>query len=172
MSYTSQEIFDRSVVIMDELSDSGTIDLSQTKEYRYKAPYLLDIGQKELAKSGDLFKTFEISCLRKKNLLGDLNQYGIIVENNGSIDTYPAVGANCFYLEVDGDCAITFTENGVSLSGKYSFNGGAETVFNGTINITVPAGTTSFLPIRGILTPASQTSTITMAIAEIGRAHV
>ena len=72
--YTAQEIYDMSVVIMDELSDAGTIDVNATSEYRYKAPRLLDMWQKEMARSGDLFKTFEVSCMRKKNLLGDTSQ--------------------------------------------------------------------------------------------------
>jgi len=146
MSYTAQEIYDMSIVIMDELSNSGTVDPNQTKEYRHKAPRLLDMFQKEMAKSGDLYKTFEISCIRKKNLLGDTLQC-TPVENNGDTQSYSAKGVNCFYFEVDGDCTVTFP----GITGKYSFNGGPETVFNETITITVPEGTTSFLPCKGIL---------------------
>jgi hypothetical protein len=164
MPYTGKKLFDRAIAVIDELSDTGMVSDGQVKEYKYRAPYLLDMFQKEIAKSGDLVKTFEMSFMRKKNLLGDLNQYGIITENNGEINSYSAQGANCFYLEVDGDCTITFTENGTPLSGKYTFNGGAETDFTGAINITVPTGTTSFLPIKGILAPVSQNSTITMTI--------
>jgi hypothetical protein len=163
--YTGKEIFDNAVSIIDELSDSGTVMDSQVKEYKARAPYLLDMWEKEIAKSGDLYKTFEISCKRKKNLLGDLNQYGVIVENNGETNAYTAAGANCFYLETDGDCTVAFTENGAPVSGSYTFNGGEETEFSGTINITVPEGTTSFLPIKGVLSLASQTSSITMTIS-------
>lgn len=165
MSYTGKKIFDRSIAVIDELSEGGYVNDSQIKEYKDRAPYLLDMFQKEVAKSGDLSKTFEMSCTRRKNLLGDLNQYGIIKENNGVSDPYSAIGANCFYLETDGDCTVTFTENGVPVSGKYTFNGGTETDFVGTISITVPTGTTSFLPVKGILSPASQTSTIGMVIS-------
>jgi hypothetical protein len=151
MSYTGTEIFDRAIAILDELSDTGAVVDSQIKEYKYRAPYLLDLWQKEMAKSGDFFKTFELSCFRKNNLLGDVSQMGKIIENNGETQEYSAVGAHCFYLEVDGDCTLTFTEGGANVSGTYSFNGGAETPFDGTINIAVPAGTTSFLPVKGIL---------------------
>lgn len=144
--YTADEIYSMSIVIMDELSDSGTIDANQTKEYRHKAPFLLDMFQKEMAKSGGLYKEFEISCVRKKNLLGDTLQC-TPVENNGDTQSYSAKGVNCFYFEVDGDCTVTFP----GITGKYSFNGGPETVFNETITITVPEGTTSFLPCKGIL---------------------
>ncbi len=161
--YTCKKIFDRAISIIDELSDTGTVSDSQIKEYKNRAPYLLDMFQKEVAKSGDLFKTFEVSCMRKKNLLGDLNQYGTIKENNGITEEFSAIGAYCFYLETDGDCTVSFTENGSPISGKYIFNGGHETDFVGTINITVPNGTTSFLPIKGILNASG--GNVTMAIS-------
>jgi hypothetical protein len=163
MSYTGTEIFDRAIAILDELSDTGAVVDSQIKEYKYRAPYLLDLWQKEMAKSGDFFKTFELSCFRKNNLLGDVSQMGKIIENNGETQEYSAVGAHCFYLEVDGDCTLTFTEGGANVSGTYSFNGGAETPFDGTINIAVPADTTSFLPVKGILSAAG--GSVTMAVS-------
>ncbi len=162
MSYTGDEVFAMAISILDELSDSGTIVDNQIKEYKYRAPYLLDLWQHEMAAHGDLHKTFELSCFRKKNLLGDIAQMGIIIENNAESQAYTGVGAYCFYLEVDGDCTITFTENGAALSGTYSFNGGTETAFTGTIAITVPAGTTSFLPIKGILTATGGNVTMTI----------
>jgi hypothetical protein len=163
MSYTGTEVFNQSIAILDELSDAGTIVESKIKEYKYRAPYLLDLWQREMIKTGDFFKTFELSCLRKKNLLGDVSQMGLIIENNAETQAYSGNGAYCFYVEVDGDCTLTFTENGAPLSGAYSFNGGAETAFAGTLNISVPAGTTSFLPIRGILTASGGNVTMTIS---------
>jgi hypothetical protein len=55
MSYTAQEIFEQSIVIIDELSDTGTINDSQVNEYKYKAPRLLDMWQHEAAKNGNLY---------------------------------------------------------------------------------------------------------------------
>ena len=156
MSYTGNEIFAIAISILDELSDTGTIVDSQINEYKYRAPYLLDLFQHEMAKNGDLFKTFEMSCTRKKNLLTDVSQMGMIVENNGEAQIYNGLGANCFYLEVDGDCTVTFP----GMTGKYSFNGGEETEFNEVISITVPEGTTSFLPIRGIFNQPGATMII------------
>lgn len=161
---TGLEIFERAMAMMDEISENGTLNPDDVAEYRAKAPYLLDMWSRKMAKAAGRKKTFEMSCTRLKNLLGDLNQLSRIIENNGTMDEYSGKGANCFYLEIDGDCTITFTEDGQPLSGKYSFNGGEETEFTETINITVPDDTTTFLPIRGILEPASQTSTITMVI--------
>ena len=162
--YTGQELFERSMAVMDSMNEDGTISQDDVADYKGKAANLLDIWSKRMAKTAGKKKSFELSCFRRKNLLGDLNHIGKIIENNGTVDEYFGMGANCFYIEVDGDCTVTFKENGGSLSGKYSFNGGVETEFTDTINITVPSGTTSFLPLRGILSPLSQTSTVTMSI--------
>lgn len=145
MSYTGTEIFNMAVAVIDELSDTGAIVDSQIAEYKYRAPYLLDMWQHEMAKTGDLYKTLEVSCYRKNNLLTDVAQFQM-VENTGTDQDYTAKGVNCFYFEVDGDCTVTFP----GLTGTYVFNGGEETAFNETITITVPAGTTSFLSCRGI----------------------
>ena len=53
--YTGTEIFSQAIAILDELSDSGTIVESQIKEYKHRAPYLLDLGVKELAGVGGLY---------------------------------------------------------------------------------------------------------------------
>jgi hypothetical protein len=119
--------------------------------------------QKEVMKAGKEPKTFEVSCFRKKNLLGDLGQYGYIVENNADTQEYTAQGASCFYFEVDGDCRVTLQEDGVDLNGYYVFNNGEVTAFSGEISLSVPTGTTSFLSCKGVFTAASTTSNITMS---------
>jgi hypothetical protein len=54
MSYTGTEIYEMAIVILDELTDTGTVSDSQSKEYRYRAPRLLDMWQHEAAKNGRL----------------------------------------------------------------------------------------------------------------------
>ena len=51
MSYTGTEVFNQAIAILDELSDTGAIVDSQIKEYKYRAPYLLDLWQKEIGDS-------------------------------------------------------------------------------------------------------------------------
>jgi len=162
--YTGKEIFEMAMAVMDEISENGQLSPDDVAEYRAKAPYLLELWSKRMAKSFGNKKTFEFVATKKKNLLGDLNQVSNIVENNGEIQEYSGKGANCFYLEVDGDCRITFKEDGGSISGKYVFNNGEETDFTDTIEITVPEGTKTFLPVKGILFTQRQDSTITMTI--------
>lgn len=164
MSYTGTEIFEQSIVIIDELSPTGTVNDTQVKEYKYRAPRLLDMWQKEMAKSGDLFKTFEISCFRKNNLLGDTGQFQAI-EHTSSDQIYEAVGANCFFFGVD-DTATVYIEEEIggvwtALNGTY-ISDGVETALTGTINAT---GNTSldypsFKYYKGILTLTSQTNKV------------
>lgn len=49
MPYTGLDVFNRSIAIIDELSDSGAIVDSQIREYKHRAPYLLDLWQQEMA---------------------------------------------------------------------------------------------------------------------------
>jgi hypothetical protein len=49
MPYTGLDVFDRAIAIIDELSDTGVIVESQIKEYKYRAPFLLDLWQQEIA---------------------------------------------------------------------------------------------------------------------------
>lgn len=163
MSYTAQEIHERAIVIIDELSDNGSIDANKTKEYANRAPRLLDMWQKEMAKNGDLFKTFEISCFRKQNLLNEFESFKII-EHTIADQSYDSIGANCFYFGVDGAATVIFKEeiggSLVDLAGTYIIDGGTETAFTGTIN--ADTSTNSFRYYKGLLTPASQTNRVYM----------
>lgn len=48
MAYTGTQLFNMSIAIIDEISDSGTIVEAQVKEYKSRAPYLLDLWQHEM----------------------------------------------------------------------------------------------------------------------------
>lgn len=57
MAYTGDEVFAQAISILDEISDAGTIVDAQIKEYKYRAPYLLDLWQHEMATKGKLYAT-------------------------------------------------------------------------------------------------------------------
>lgn len=161
MPYTGTEIFNISVSIIDEISDTGTINDNQVKEYKYRAPYLLDMWQKELAKSGDLFKTFELSCFRKKNLLTDVNQFQA-VEHTGTDQSYSGVGANCFFFGVDGPATVYIEELigtvWTPVAGTFLKDGAGATAFTGTIN--ADTSTSSFSYYKGLITPSSPSNSV------------
>ncbi len=73
MAYTGEEIFMMAMAKMDEMTETGSLNPEDVAEYRAKAPYLLEIWSKRMAKRAGQKKIFEMSCVRKKNLLGDLS---------------------------------------------------------------------------------------------------
>ena len=166
MSYTAQQIHEIAISIIDEISSDGTIDATKTKDYANRAPYLLDAWQKELAKAGDLFKTYEISCSRKTNLLGEFESFSV-VEHLTSDQSYQAIGANCFHFSVDSDATVTFEEenSGVwqDLAGTYIIDGGTATAFTGDITIT--NSTNSYVDYKGVLTLSGQSNNVRMTFS-------
>lgn len=164
--YTAQEIFNNSIAIIDELSDSGTVNPSQVKEYANRAPFLLDMWSKKMARTGDLYKTFEISCFRKQNLLNEFDSFNI-VEHIDTDQPYEAVGGNCFFFGVDGESTVLIEEeiNGVwtSCAGNYKTEIEPQTAFNGVINSNSPSK--SFNYYKGILTPTSQSNRIRLVFS-------
>lgn len=49
--YTGTEVFNMAISVIDEITSNGTILDSQVKEYKNRAPYLLDMWQHEWANS-------------------------------------------------------------------------------------------------------------------------
>lgn len=48
MSHTGTEVFNLAVAMLDELSPAGTVSDAQVGEYKNRAPYLLELWQREL----------------------------------------------------------------------------------------------------------------------------
>jgi len=57
--YTAQDIFNMSIAIKNDLSETGLVTDDETAEFKHRAPYLLDAWQKELADIGALRNTTE-----------------------------------------------------------------------------------------------------------------
>lgn len=154
--YTGTEVFNMSIAVLDELSDTGAIVDSQVIDHKNRAPYLLDAWQHEMAKNGDMFKTFELSCFRKNNLLGDTTQFRT-EEFTGTDQTYEVVGANCFYFGVDSAATVYIEEligaTWTAVPGTYIQDDGTPTAFTGTINASTT--TSSFSYYKGIISPTS-----------------
>jgi hypothetical protein len=60
---TAREIFEQAIAIIDELSDNGTVSDTQTREYRARAPFLLEMWQREMGKVENTEITEKISSL-------------------------------------------------------------------------------------------------------------
>lgn len=59
MAYTAQDIFNMSIAIKNDLSETGLVTDDETAEFKHRAPYLLDAWQKEMADAGALRNTME-----------------------------------------------------------------------------------------------------------------
>lgn len=136
MSYTGTEIFNQAIAIIDELSDTGAIVDSQISEYKNRAPYLLDMWQKE---SPDIYNTIEISRKPMVNLLGERFKIEEHIATDRIFESNKH--ANSIYFKVDNEASVYIEEytNGswVNATGFYAKDDGAQTAFTGLI--TVPA---------------------------------
>lgn len=160
MSYTGTEIHNMAIAVLDEISANGTIDAEKTKEYANRAPRLLDMWQKEVSKSGDLYKKFEVSCFRKKNLLGEFDSF-LEVEHEGGVDQsdYEAAVAGCFYFGVNSEASVYIEElsggSWVSLAGTYiDEQNEVETAFTGLI--IADTSTSSFNHYKGTISTSNR----------------
>lgn len=162
MSYTGLEIFNMSVAVIDELSDTGTITDSLVSEYKNRAPYLLDLWQGGISKSGDLFKTFEASFFRKINNLGDLSSFDAVEHTDTDLMFETDKKTNCFHFSVDSD-ATAYAEELIgstwtNIPGFYITYGGVATAFTGLIDAV--GNQLSYKDYKGILSPTSPTNRI------------
>lgn len=162
MSYTGTEIFNQSIAIIDELSDSGSISDSQVREYKNRAPYLLDLWQGSMAKSGDLFKTFEVSCFRKVNNLGDLDSFRATEHTDTDLTYETDKKTNCFFFSVDSAADVYIEEligsTWTACNGFYITHSGVATAFTGLISAV--GSQLSYKDYKGVISPVNPTNRI------------
>lgn len=132
---TGTEIFNIAMTLIDEAPVNDTFDVSNTAEYKAKAPYILNTIQTELLSMSDYFKTHTVS--RK-----------MITPTNGSFETkvHDTIDVNieaelskAYYFEVCG--------NGTAYIEDYT------DTWN-TIS-TIAFNTTTNTPYSGLITPTT-----------------
>lgn len=135
MAYTAQEIFEMAITIIDELSSTGAISDAYTKEYKFRAPRLLDAWQKT---EPDLNNTIEFSRKPIKNLLGTRLSVEEHIDNDKNYETSETAKAFFFKVNDQADIYIEQYVSGswVNASGYYSQDDGEETEFVGLIPIS------------------------------------
>lgn len=140
MSVTAQEIFNITMSLADEITDSGYIDPTNTASYRVRTPGILNILQNELLKQGDLYKTYEISNKPIVNMLGMTNGFDYLEFTGNEIIKEAQGSVKAYYFEVDGDCTVYIED------------------YNGTWNTLAtisPTNVTDFEPYKGVVTPSN-----------------
>lgn len=70
---TARNIFNKAISIIDELTDTGIINDAYVREYSARAPSLLDMWQKEMAKIENREITTEITDLDQIVEISDMN---------------------------------------------------------------------------------------------------
>lgn len=138
--FTAQQIFDLAADLINKRLANGTINATSTAVYKARTPGILTLWQNENAKSGDLYKTHEISNKPATNMLGYTSGFDYI-EYVGTEIIKEAVGSvKSYYFEVDGDCTVYIED------------------FNGTWNTLAtisPTSVTDFTTYKGIVTPSN-----------------
>lgn len=141
MSWTAQQIYEMAIDLIDERESTGVIDAAKTREYLNKAPSLLTLWQSEIAKSGDFYKTKEISRKPITNMLGYTNGFDI-QEHVDTDKSFECSGsAKAYHFEVDGPGTVYIED--------YT-NG-----WNTLATVTVPDTVTYFTAYKGVVTPTS-----------------
>lgn len=144
MSTTASEIFSKVRVLLSEYSESGVVtsgdDINDLEVNTIK---LIDMGQKELYKTGKLYKKFEYTNVPYKNNLGVSSNFDI-VEYEGTTQYYPENGCigKSYYFEVDGEATVKIQE----------LQAGA---WQDLITVSVPSTVTSMTAYKGIVTPTT-----------------
>ena len=104
---TGQEIYEIALTLMDEAPIDGEFDLSNTNEYKNKAPYLLDAIQSELVSYSNLYKTYSFNRKAIEPIVGS---YNIEEHFETDIEKYGNNAAKAYYFEVNGP-AIVYIED-------------------------------------------------------------
>jgi len=139
---TVNEIFERAIALVDDITDAGAVDTANTADYKARTPYLINLFQMELIKSGNLFTKYPIAYKPLKNIL---------------------VGGDYFDIEEHIDSDIIIETEGVAKTYYFESDGASGTVkiedYNGSWNtlatITLANTGMGFVPYKALITPTS-----------------
>lgn len=138
---TVNEIFERALALVDGITDAGASDTANTADYKARTPFLVNLFQMELIKSGDLFTKYPVAYKPLKNILlgGDHFEVGehftddIIIESEGV--------AKVYYFECDGAGTVKIED------------------YNGSWNTLATVSPTNtgfgFVPYKALVTPSA-----------------
>jgi hypothetical protein len=71
MSYTGTELFNLAIAVIDELSEAGTVNEAQVKEYKNRAPALLDLWQHEIKNIEGIAALVKVTALSQTMQVSD-----------------------------------------------------------------------------------------------------
>lgn len=141
MTVTAQEVFERSMDLIEERLDSGVISQSDTVSYKVRTPGILTMLQAELIKQGDIFSTYEVSNYPVENLLGYISNFEVEPFEGDELTYIANEACKAYYFEVDNDATV-YVED---------YNG----AWNTLATITATPTASGFTAYKGVVTPTS-----------------
>lgn len=135
---TAQQVFEIAMAFADEIDTTGSINPTNTADYRVRTPGILNAIQAELIKIGDMYKTFEITNKPIKSMFGLITGFDYMEFKGQEVIKEAAGSAKAYYFEVDGECTV-YVED-------YT------TQWNTLATIT-PTAINDFEAFKGIVTP-------------------
>ena len=144
MTTIEKVILDARALLDEYTKDGVVIPSADVADITAKGIRFADMAQKELFRTGNLYKKFEVTQKPQVNLLGYYSEFNI-VEHLGVDKDYTSLEpARSYYFEADGD-GVAFIE---------SFDGGVWTVLE-TINLVADGFMVAYkgiLPLQGTQT--------------------
>ena len=138
---TVLEIFEKAIALIDGMTDAGAVDTTTTADYKARTPFLTNLLQSELIKTGDLTAKYEVAYSPMVNLLGD--RFDMLVHETTDI-AYETNGkvAMAYYFESDAS-------DGSVLIQDYT---GA---WNTLATVTLTNSGFAMMPYKALVTPTS-----------------
>lgn len=136
---TVNDIFEQSMSLMDERTETGVVDAEATLTYQKNAPYILAMLQNELLEMGDYFNTYEFTRNPISPLLG---KFGISQHDDVDVSEDCTGSAKAYYLEVDAPCTVYIED----------YDGSS---WNTLETITVPSTVSNFTAYSGVVIPTT-----------------
>jgi hypothetical protein len=141
MSLTVENVLIRALALIDELNTTGGRDATKTADYAGKTPALVDMYQKEMLLTSDLYEQYELARKPIENKLGDQYSYD---DYEAEELTYEANSvAYAYYFESESSTGIAYIEDS------------AGSTWNTLATVVMSNSGNGFVPYSGRVTPTS-----------------
>lgn len=139
---TVNEIFERAIALVDGITDAGIVDTANTADYKARTPFLVNLFQMELIKSGDLFTKYPIAYKPFKNILSGGDHFSVSEHFDTDVTIESEDVARIYYFESDTSSGTVKIED---------YNGSWNTLATVNLNNTG----FGFVPYKALITPTT-----------------
>ena len=136
------DIFKRAIALVDGITDAGIVDTANTADYLARTPYLVNLFQMELIKTGDLYSKYDIAYKPLKNILNDGDHFEIKEHTTDDITINSDSVARAYYFESDASSGTVKIED---------YNGS----WNTLATVTLTNTDIGFVAYKALVTPSA-----------------